>query len=75
MQPNSQQVGILLSQVGAVNIVFLPRATLHVFFFLLESVRAWTGLPEGIDHRDQCASSEEGTIRRRCVADAALYSA
>ena len=42
-------MGILLSRIGAVNIVFQPRATLHVFSILLESARAWIGLPEGID--------------------------
>jgi hypothetical protein len=42
-------MGILLSQIGAVNIVFKPRATLHVFSILLESARAWAGLPEGVD--------------------------
>lgn len=49
VDPNRQHVGILLSRIGAVNIVFQPRATLHVFSILLESARAWTGLSEGID--------------------------
>jgi hypothetical protein len=49
LHPSRRQVGILLSRIGAVNIVFLLRPTLHVFSFLLESARAWTGLPEGID--------------------------
>lgn len=42
-------MGILLSQIGAVNIVLQLHATLHVFSILLESARAWTGLPEGVD--------------------------
>jgi hypothetical protein len=37
-------VGILLSRVGAVNIVFLLRAALQVFLVLLESTLVWTGL-------------------------------
>ena len=47
--PSRQQVGILLSRIGAVNIVFSTRSPLHVFSFLLLSALAWTGLPEGID--------------------------
>ena len=42
-------MGILLSRIGAVNIVLQSHATLHVFSILLESARAWTGLPEGVD--------------------------
>jgi len=68
-------MGILLSRIGAVNIVLQLHATLHVFSILLEFARAWTGLPEGTDHRDQGASREEDTIRSRCVGDTALYSA
>jgi hypothetical protein len=42
-------MGILLSRIGAVNIVFQPRVTLHDFSTLLESARARIGLPGGID--------------------------
>lgn len=37
-------MGILLSRVGAVNIVCLPCAALQVFLVLLESSLVWTGL-------------------------------
>jgi hypothetical protein len=49
LHPYRQHVGILLSRIGAVNIVFRPCATLHVFSILLESACARIGLPGEID--------------------------
>lgn len=44
LHPDWQQVGILLSRVGAVNIVWLLCAALQVFLVLLESALVWAGL-------------------------------
>jgi hypothetical protein len=41
--------GILLSQIWAVNIGFIPGQLYNVFSILLESVRAASGLPEWIN--------------------------
>jgi hypothetical protein len=49
LHPTRQHVGILLSRIGAVNIVFQPRTTLHVFSTLLESARTQIGPPKEID--------------------------
>ena len=49
VDPTRQHVGILLSRIGAVNIVYQMPTTLHIFSILLESARAGTGLPEGTD--------------------------
>ena len=48
-RPYQAAHGILLSRIGAVNIVVQSHATIQVFSILLESARAWTGLPEWVD--------------------------